>query len=95
MLEIEAIVFMYEHIIFLFSQLKVYNVCCQAEYMVHCPTSLGALLLVHLEAPPTTASVWFCSKVVVTTPEGGVSLFPCYRFISRSTSLALRDSIGR
>ncbi|TKS85121.1 Arachidonate 5-lipoxygenase [Collichthys lucidus] len=27
------------------------------------------------------------------TPEGGVSLFPCYRFVSRSTSLALRDSM--
>ncbi|XP_070845516.1 hydroperoxide isomerase ALOXE3-like [Chaetodon trifascialis] len=63
--------------------------------MVHCPTSLGALLLVHLEAPPTTDSVWFCTKVAVTTPEGGVSLFPCYRFISCSTSLDLRDSIGR
>ncbi|XP_027138042.1 arachidonate 15-lipoxygenase B [Larimichthys crocea] len=74
--------------------------CCkstkeEAEYMVHCPTSLGALLLVHLEAPPTTDSIWFCSKVVVTTPEGGVSLFPCYRFVSRSTSLALRDSIAK
>lgn len=73
---------------------KFCNLCCQAEYVVHCPTSLGALLLVRLETPPTTASFWFCSKVTVTTPEGGVSLFPCYRFISCSTSLALRDSIG-
>uniref|UniRef100_A0A7N6BMJ2 Uncharacterized protein n=1 Tax=Anabas testudineus TaxID=64144 RepID=A0A7N6BMJ2_ANATE len=66
-----------------------------AEYAVHCPASLGALLLVRLEAPPTTSSAWFCSKVAVTTPEGGVSLFPCYRFVSSSTPLALRDSIGQ
>ncbi|XP_044030744.1 polyunsaturated fatty acid lipoxygenase ALOX15B-like isoform X3 [Siniperca chuatsi] len=78
------------------------NMCCcsrtteeEAEYAVYCPSSLGALLLVRLEAPPTTASVWFCSKVSVTTPEGGVSVFPCYRFVSCSTSLALRDSIAK
>lgn len=71
------------------------NLCCQAEYAVHCPTSLGPLLLVYVEAPHNTASVWFCSKVSVTTPEGGVSLFPCYRFVSCSTLLALRDSIGQ
>ncbi|XP_029902928.1 arachidonate 15-lipoxygenase B-like [Myripristis murdjan] len=77
------------------------NVCCccknieQAEYEVSCPASLGALLLVRLEAPPTTTSVWFCSKVTVTTPEGRVLLFPCYRFVRCSTALALRDSIAK
>ncbi|XP_078145094.1 polyunsaturated fatty acid lipoxygenase ALOX15B-like [Centroberyx gerrardi] len=78
------------------------NICCccknteeVAEYKVSCPASLGALLLVRLEATATTTSVWFCSEVAVTTPEGGVSLFPCYRFLSCSTSLALRDSIAK
>lgn len=80
---------------FLYENNETECLCCQAEYAVHCPTSLGPLLLVYLEAPHNTASVWFCSKVSVTTPEGGVSLFPCYRFVSCSTVLALRDSIGQ
>uniref|UniRef100_A0A667XQV3 Lipoxygenase domain-containing protein n=1 Tax=Myripristis murdjan TaxID=586833 RepID=A0A667XQV3_9TELE len=58
------------------------------KYEVSCPASLGALLLVRLEAPPTTTSVWFCSKVTVTTPEGRVLLFPCYRFVRCSTALS-------
>ncbi|XP_072228605.1 polyunsaturated fatty acid lipoxygenase ALOX12-like [Leuresthes tenuis] len=81
----------------------VSSVCCccctskthKAEYSVHCPTSLGTLLLVRLEAPPTRTRGWFCSKVIVTTPEGAVSLFPCYRFVGCATSLALRDSIAK
>ncbi|XP_029025821.1 polyunsaturated fatty acid lipoxygenase ALOX15B-like isoform X2 [Betta splendens] len=78
------------------------NMCCfyktteeKAEYAVHAPTSLGALLLVRLDAPPTGASSWFCLKVVVTTPEGGVSMFPCYRTVTGSHPLALRDSIAK
>ncbi|XP_067341241.1 polyunsaturated fatty acid lipoxygenase ALOX15B-like isoform X2 [Channa argus] len=80
----------------------LWDTCCvcktaeeSAEYTIHCPTSLGDLLLVRLEAPPTTGSAWFCSKVAVTTPEGGVSLFPCYQLVSCSTPLALRDSIAK
>ncbi|KAM3877470.1 polyunsaturated fatty acid lipoxygenase ALOX15B-like [Diretmus argenteus] len=63
------------------------------KYKVNCSASLGTLLLVRLQAPPTTTRAWFCSKVAVTTPEGGTSLFPCYRFVSCSTTLVLRDSI--
>uniref|UniRef100_A0A8C7MM60 Hydroperoxide isomerase ALOXE3 n=1 Tax=Oncorhynchus kisutch TaxID=8019 RepID=A0A8C7MM60_ONCKI len=33
---------------------------------------------------------WFCSKVVVTTPEGDVILFPCYRWLSRGEIVELR-----
>ncbi|XP_041825974.1 polyunsaturated fatty acid lipoxygenase ALOX15B-like [Melanotaenia boesemani] len=74
--------------------------CCRtkelrAEYSLHCPRSLGTLLLVRLQTPPTSTSCWFCSEVVVTTPEGGVLLFPCYRFVGGGTSLALRDSIAK
>uniref|UniRef100_A0A671WXM6 Si:dkey-17e16.9 n=1 Tax=Sparus aurata TaxID=8175 RepID=A0A671WXM6_SPAAU len=48
--------------------------------------SLGKLLLVKLEKDPFLVlpeDEWYCSKVVVTTPEGEVVLFPCYRWISR------------
>ncbi|KAL6096376.1 alox12b [Pungitius sinensis] len=73
--------------------------CCKtiqekAEYAISCPTSLGAPLLVHLEAH-AHHDVWFCSKVAVTTPEGGVLLFPCYRFVGSSASLTLRDSTAK
>uniref|UniRef100_A0A3Q1BXD0 PLAT domain-containing protein n=1 Tax=Amphiprion ocellaris TaxID=80972 RepID=A0A3Q1BXD0_AMPOC len=33
---------------------------------------------------------WFCSKVVVTTPEEDEILFPCYKWVSGGESVLLR-----
>uniref|UniRef100_A0A672HFN1 Si:dkey-17e16.9 n=1 Tax=Salarias fasciatus TaxID=181472 RepID=A0A672HFN1_SALFA len=37
---------------------------------------------------------WYCSKIVVTTPEGEAILFPCYRWISRGELVELRGGKG-
>uniref|UniRef100_A0A8C5I9A3 Si:dkey-17e16.9 n=1 Tax=Gouania willdenowi TaxID=441366 RepID=A0A8C5I9A3_GOUWI len=55
-------------------------------------SSLGDLLLLQVEKDPflvLTEDQWFCSKIVVTAPEGEV-LFPCYRWISRGELVELR-----
>uniref|UniRef100_A0A8C7I0B5 Hydroperoxide isomerase ALOXE3 n=1 Tax=Oncorhynchus kisutch TaxID=8019 RepID=A0A8C7I0B5_ONCKI len=62
-------------------------------YTVTNPSSLGRLLLVKLEKEQylfLPENEWFCSKVVVTTPEGDVILFPCYRWLSRGEIVELR-----
>uniref|UniRef100_A0A4W5NT80 Si:dkey-17e16.9 n=1 Tax=Hucho hucho TaxID=62062 RepID=A0A4W5NT80_9TELE len=62
-------------------------------YTVTNPSSLGRLLLVKLEKEQylfLPENEWFCSKVVVTTPEGDVILFPCYRWVSRGEVVELR-----
>uniref|UniRef100_A0A671WXE5 Uncharacterized protein n=1 Tax=Sparus aurata TaxID=8175 RepID=A0A671WXE5_SPAAU len=62
-------------------------------YTVKTSLSLGKLLLVKLEKDPFLVlpeDKWYCSKVVVTTPEGEVVLFPCYRWISRGELVELR-----
>uniref|UniRef100_A0A3B4X4N9 Uncharacterized protein n=1 Tax=Seriola lalandi dorsalis TaxID=1841481 RepID=A0A3B4X4N9_SERLL len=56
-------------------------------------SSLGKLLLVKVEKDPylvLSEDEWYCSKIVVTTPEGDVILFPCYRWISRGELVELR-----
>uniref|UniRef100_A0A8C5HXE4 Hydroperoxide isomerase ALOXE3-like n=1 Tax=Gouania willdenowi TaxID=441366 RepID=A0A8C5HXE4_GOUWI len=53
-------------------------------YSIKPKLSLGELLLVRLEKHSflfLPENQWFCSKIVVTTPEGEL-LFPCYRWIS-------------
>ncbi|XP_073349122.1 hydroperoxide isomerase ALOXE3-like [Pagrus major] len=62
-------------------------------YTVKTSLSLGKLLLVKLEKDPFLVlpeDEWYCSKIVVTTPEGEVLLFPCYRWISRGELVELR-----
>uniref|UniRef100_A0A4W5NWJ5 Si:dkey-17e16.9 n=1 Tax=Hucho hucho TaxID=62062 RepID=A0A4W5NWJ5_9TELE len=52
-------------------------------YTVTTPSTLGHLLLVKLEKEQylfLPENKWFCSKVVVTTPEHDVIYFPCYKF---------------
>ncbi|KAL7387898.1 hypothetical protein ABVT39_003151 [Epinephelus coioides] len=55
--------------------------------------SLGFLLLLKLEKDPFHESPekdWFCSTVVVKTPEEDEILFPCHRWLSRGESVLLR-----
>ncbi|XP_070844174.1 hydroperoxide isomerase ALOXE3-like [Chaetodon trifascialis] len=62
-------------------------------YTVKARSSLGKLLLVKVEKEPfflLPEDEWYCSKIVVTTPEGAVILFPCYRWISRGELVELR-----
>uniref|UniRef100_A0A8C7Q947 Uncharacterized protein n=1 Tax=Oncorhynchus mykiss TaxID=8022 RepID=A0A8C7Q947_ONCMY len=67
-------------------------------YTVTNPSSLGRLLLVKLEKEQylfLPENEWFCSKVVVTTPEDDVILFPCYRWLSRGEIVELRGGKAR
>ncbi|XP_071386318.1 hydroperoxide isomerase ALOXE3-like [Centroberyx affinis] len=62
-------------------------------YTVKTSLSLGKLLLVKVEKDPylsLPANEWFCSKIVVTTPEEEVILFPCNRWVSRGELVELR-----
>ncbi|XP_036942277.1 hydroperoxide isomerase ALOXE3-like [Acanthopagrus latus] len=62
-------------------------------YTIKTSLSLGKLLLVKVEKDPFLVrkdDEWYCSKIVVTTPEGEVLLFPCYRWISRGELVELR-----
>ena len=66
-------------------------------YTVKTSLSLGKLLLVKVEKDPFLVlpeDEWYCSKIVVTTPEGEVVLFPCYRWISRGELVELRGGRG-
>lgn len=66
-------------------------------YTVKTSLSLGKLLLVKVEKDPfllLPEDEWFCSKIVVTTPEGDIILFPCYRWISRGEVVELRGGRG-
>nr|XP_046228925.1 hydroperoxide isomerase ALOXE3-like isoform X2 [Scatophagus argus] len=54
---------------------------------------LGCLLLLKLEKDPFHESPekdWFCSKIVVKTPEQEEILFPCHRWLSRGDFVLLR-----
>ncbi|CAB1340077.1 unnamed protein product [Coregonus sp. 'balchen'] len=65
----------------------------RGTYTVTTLSSLGCLLLVKLEKEQyllLPENEWFCSKVVVTMPEGDVILFPCYRWVSRGEVVELR-----
>uniref|UniRef100_A0A672HFV4 Hydroperoxide isomerase ALOXE3-like n=1 Tax=Salarias fasciatus TaxID=181472 RepID=A0A672HFV4_SALFA len=62
-------------------------------YTIKTTTSLGKLLLLKVEKDPffiLSEDEWYCSKIVVTTPEGEAILFPCYRWISRGELVELR-----
>lgn len=62
-------------------------------YTIKTSMSLGKLLLVKAEKDPfflISEDEWYCSRIVVTAPEGDVVLFPCYRWISRGELVELR-----
>ncbi|XP_023262819.1 hydroperoxide isomerase ALOXE3-like [Seriola lalandi dorsalis] len=62
-------------------------------YIIKTCSSLGKLLLVKVEKDPylvLSEDAWYCSKIVMTTPEEDVILFPCYRWISRGELVELR-----
>ncbi|XP_028303946.1 hydroperoxide isomerase ALOXE3-like [Gouania willdenowi] len=66
-------------------------------YSIKPKLSLGELLLVRLEKHSflfLPENQWFCSKIVVTTPEGEL-LFPCYRWISNGELVELRGGKAR
>ncbi|XP_029605435.1 hydroperoxide isomerase ALOXE3-like [Salmo trutta] len=70
------------------------------ELDVPCPSSLGHLEFVVLDTEPYALlayinDVWFCSKVVVTTPEINTANFPCYRWISGHERLVFREATGK
>nr|XP_046191947.1 hydroperoxide isomerase ALOXE3-like isoform X1 [Oncorhynchus gorbuscha] len=70
------------------------------EHNVSCPSSLGHLEFVVLDTEPYALFAyinddWFCSKVVVTTPEGDTASFPCYRWISGYERLVFREATGK
>ncbi|XP_045578831.1 hydroperoxide isomerase ALOXE3 isoform X1 [Salmo salar] len=70
------------------------------ELDVPCPSSLGHLEFVVLESEPYLPfcflnNDWFCSKVVVTTPEGDTANFPCYHWISGYERLVFREATGK
>ncbi|XP_052320316.1 hydroperoxide isomerase ALOXE3-like [Oncorhynchus keta] len=70
------------------------------ELDVFCPSSLGHLEFVVLESEPYLPFCflnddWFCSKVVVTTPEGDTVNFPCYHWISGNERLMFREATGK
>ncbi|CAL8386911.1 unnamed protein product [Boreogadus saida] len=56
---------------------------------------LGRLLLIKLEIAQylhLPESQWFCSKIVVETPEEETLLFPCHRWLTRGEVLELRGA---
>ncbi|KAJ3581459.1 hypothetical protein NHX12_016618 [Muraenolepis orangiensis] len=62
-------------------------------YSVEAPKPLGELLLLRVEKDPffvLPEDEWFCTKIVVTTPNGEALLFPCHRWVSRGGDLELR-----
>jgi len=62
-------------------------------YTIDTSDSLGKLLLVKVEKDPyfvLQEDEWYCSKIVVTTPEEDVILFPCYRWVSSGELVELR-----
>lgn len=67
-------------------------------FTVHCPASLGRLLLVELDKktlPLMPQNAWFCSKVTVETPEGETAHFPVYRWISDQEKHLFREGTGQ
>ncbi|MED6239036.1 hypothetical protein ATANTOWER_000911 [Ataeniobius toweri] len=62
-------------------------------YTVKTGSSLGKLLFIKAEKDPLLnfpEDEWYCSKIVVITPEGNNVVFPCYRWISRGELVELR-----
>uniref|UniRef100_A0A3B4CFM3 Lipoxygenase domain-containing protein n=1 Tax=Pygocentrus nattereri TaxID=42514 RepID=A0A3B4CFM3_PYGNA len=55
---------------------------------------LGPFFLVQLELKALELEdYWFCSKVIVTDPEGRQWLFPCYQWLSPKKKTILREHL--
>uniref|UniRef100_A0AAR2J5P0 PLAT domain-containing protein n=1 Tax=Pygocentrus nattereri TaxID=42514 RepID=A0AAR2J5P0_PYGNA len=66
-----------------------------ATLTVSCKESLGPFFLVQLELKALELEDhWFCSKVIVTDPEGRQRLFPCYQWLSPKKKTILREATG-
>ncbi|XP_042559402.1 polyunsaturated fatty acid lipoxygenase ALOX15B-like [Clupea harengus] len=76
--------------------------CLRANYLaylvrtfkVECKASLGKLIYVKLSSKPFMGldNQWFCNKILVTTPEDGKFLFPCYRWLGSEEKLVFRHA---
>lgn len=69
-----------------------------STYTVSSLGSLGKVLLLKVEKEsvfPPFDDEWYCSKIVVTLPEGLAILFPCYRWISTGEQVELRGGKGQ
>ncbi|XP_076843064.1 polyunsaturated fatty acid lipoxygenase ALOX15B-like [Brachyhypopomus gauderio] len=66
------------------------------EFTVECQPSLGTLLLLELESEIRFFydDNWFCSKLIVTTPEGTQHHFPCYQWLDSKHKILLRDTVA-
>uniref|UniRef100_A0AAY5K914 Lipoxygenase domain-containing protein n=1 Tax=Esox lucius TaxID=8010 RepID=A0AAY5K914_ESOLU len=68
------------------------------EFEVPTTSSLGHLVLLRLQTKHHIFHFidkeWFCSKVVVTTPEGETVHFPCYQWVSSDKPVVLRDAVA-
>ncbi|KAL4597429.1 hydroperoxide isomerase ALOXE3-like, partial [Arapaima gigas] len=65
---------------------------------VKCPASLGKLVLIEVEKQRFMLlpdDDWFCSKIVITTPEGDTATFPCYRWLSNKEKVILREGTAK
>ncbi|CAM4708396.1 unnamed protein product [Caretta caretta] len=54
------------------------------EYEVPSERALGPILLIRLHKEPYSVfpeTMWYCNTVRVTSPEGDIYRFPCYRWI--------------
>ncbi|KAG9346432.1 hypothetical protein JZ751_006743 [Albula glossodonta] len=68
------------------------------EYKVYCPSSLGSLVLVQMDKQRIhffPKDDWFCSKIVVTTPEKDTVHFPWYRWLSDGEVVAIRAGTAK
>uniref|UniRef100_A0A8C5M9B2 Uncharacterized protein n=1 Tax=Leptobrachium leishanense TaxID=445787 RepID=A0A8C5M9B2_9ANUR len=65
-------------------------------YSVDCQRDIGDILCVRLYKEDCFASdSWFCKYVAVTSPGGDTYLFPCYQWLSGTTTLEIPEGKGR
>ncbi|KAM9362639.1 arachidonate 12-lipoxygenase, 12R-type-like [Symphorus nematophorus] len=65
-----------------------------STFTVHCPVSIGKLVLVELDKQPLLLfpeDSWFPAKVEVKSPEGDTYNFPIYRWITDSNVHRFRE----
>ncbi|KAL7877131.1 hypothetical protein SRHO_G00037740 [Serrasalmus rhombeus] len=69
---------------------------CSKTLTVSCKESLGPFFLVQVELKALELEdYWFCSKVIVTDPEGRQLLFPCYQWLSPKKKTILREATAK
>uniref|UniRef100_A0A673ADY8 Si:dkey-17e16.9 n=1 Tax=Sphaeramia orbicularis TaxID=375764 RepID=A0A673ADY8_9TELE len=75
-----------------------FNAGAVETFTVTTPFSLGRILLLKLEKDFKIflpENMWFCSKIVVTTPEGDVILFPCHSWMYNGDVIEIRGGRGQ